>query len=217
MATATRKTTSPGTDENSILLDFSKVGPRGGGRAAHVPEGDYLLEVAQLKNVEIASGDNKGGRMIGAQLRIVGTPNSPEARKGMGDTVYQNMQIGEKSLWFVRNLIEDLTGKEVTGQALRLPLDKMTGKQVGATLVDGRPYERVDKDTGEVVTTIRSEIKYTFPAERFVGYRAGESAVAAKADENGISTPAAAAAAVSEPEPSPDEQDDLDVQDLDDL
>jgi hypothetical protein len=217
MATATKSAViKPGTDEAVINLDFRNVGPRGGGKAAHVPEGDYLLELTAAKNAPVANSTN---RQVALQFRIIGTPPHAEAKAGMGDTVYQNAQLGEKSLWFLRNMLEDLLGKEVTGKAITLTFAEHIGKRVGATLADGKPYTNKDGDE-----TVRSEVKYTFPAARFVGYNPAlggsseqpdeEDAPAPKAAQNGRASAQEAAAAVTE---SSADDDEIQIEELENI
>lgn len=198
--TAQRGTIKPGTDENVVKLDFRNVGERKeGGKAAHVPPGDYLLEVASVKNVPVANGANKGKRQLAWIFRIVGVSaanDTEEARSGIGDTVYLNTMVEwtdpKKQGWFLRNLIEDLLEAQVTGAALNLKLDDKAGKRLGVTLVDGEPWGDDQ--------TVRSEIKYTFPASRFIpaggAAPAAAAAPSAKAESNGVSTAEEATEAV---------------------
>lgn len=213
MATAPKSAMlKPGTDENEIQLDFRNVKPRGGGRAAQIPPGDVLLEVISAKNVAVKNKPSE--RQIAWQFRVVAVANQDEdSINGIGDTVYTNTGLGENSIWFLRNLLDDLLGVETTGKAPKVRLDDKVGKQVGATLNWGKPY-------GED-NTIRSEIKATFPAARFIAAHGGATqaqeddepveveapkpAAAPKARSNGVATPAAAAEAVS----TADEDEDL--------
>jgi hypothetical protein len=218
--TAVKK--GPGTDENVVNLDFTKLDPRGGGKAAQVPAGDYLLQLTAAKNVPI--NNQAGRRQIAAQLRIVGTPNFAAAKAGMGETVYQNLQIMPDSggLWFTRNFVDDLTGKETTGKAFALRLDDKIGMLIGGTLADGKPY--TDKNYEEQV---RSEIKGTFPASRFIGYNPAEGgaaeddseeeeAPAPKAASNGRAAKKAVEAAAEEVASS-DDEDEIEVEELENI
>lgn len=201
MAPTKKAAVGPGTDENAVNLDFTKLGPRGGGRAAHVPGGDYLLELTGAKNVPIQN--QAGRRQIAAQLRIVATGvDDPEALAGLGDTVYQNLQVmpDSKGLWFTRNFIEDLTGKEVTGKAFQLTLEDKIGMRIGATLGDGKEFLNKENEL-----TTRSEVKYTFPADRFVAV--GGKKGSAKATANGAASAEDAADAVAETSDEDEEED----------
>lgn len=220
----------PGTDENVINLNFGGVAPRReGGKAAHVPPGDYLLEVVSAKNVPIKSGRNQGKRQIAWQYKIVDTAvDSAAARAGIGDSIYVNTQVEwadpAKQGWFLRNMLNDLLNTDVTGATnVKLQLDDKAGKRLGATLADGDEYqaknadgELMFDDDGNAVMRIRSEIKYTFPASKFVpasGEDVEEAAPAPKAAKNGASSAQEAAVAVTEADEDEDVEE-LDVQSL---
>lgn len=143
------------TTPREITADFSNVGERReGGRAARVPEGDYLLEVrgCQRKWKKGESQDESPGYLTW-MLAIV----KPSAHKNAG-FVYHNTTLKEEGLWNLRNFLEDL-GLKVPTSRLKIPIEKIVAKkmQLGATLVDGEPYN--DK--------IKSEIAATFPKEKF--------------------------------------------------
>jgi hypothetical protein len=230
-ATAKKGAIHPGTDENVVNLDFRNLTPRSGGRGAHVPAGDYLLEIVSAKNVNVKG---KTDRQISVQQRIVGTPNYAKAREGIGQTVYTNLQVmpDSKGLWFTRNYLEDLLGKEITGKAATLTLSEHIGKRIGATLQDGKPFVPKNSESGDEET--RSEVAGTFPASRFVGYNpaTGEAggddedaedeeeappAPAPKARANGRAPAQAAEAAVEAVTASSDDEDDLDIEELENI
>lgn len=219
---------NPGTDENVVQIDFRGLTPRGGGRAARGPEGDYLLQLVAAKNVQI-NGKPATQRQIAAQFRVIGSPDFKEAREVIGSTVYTNLQImpDSKGLWFTRNVLEDLLEKDVTGKAVKLTLDEHINKLVGATLQDGKPFVPKNSETGEEVTNL--EIKYSFPASRFVGYNpsAGggaapsqdeddeeEEAPAPKAKSNGKAPAKAAAEAVAE---SSEDEEEIEIEELENI
>lgn len=211
----------PNTDENVIIIDARNLSPRGGGRGAKAPIGDYLLEVVSMKNVAIANGKNKGQRQVAIVTRIVGTPDEPEARACTGDSVYANAGIGENSVWFLRNIIDDMLGADITGTSTSLRLDDKVGKRFGATLVPGDEFVNKQDEMDW-----RSEIKNTFPASKFVGASSGGNAPAAaeeEADEAPAPKPAkaapkaaaaAAAEAVNEPGGEDEDIEELPVQSL---
>lgn len=214
---------NPKIDPNVIEFDMRGVEPRReGGKAAHVPPGDYLLEVVKAEAVAIKSGADAGKPQIAWQMQIkaVGVENAhdPEALAGIGDVIYLNTKVKyanpKTQGWFLRNLLMDLLGADTTGNTGTLRLDDKAGKRVAATLVDGKPYTKIDDD-GNEVTTIRSEIKYTYPADKFVGAGgAQEGAPAPTAKANGVATPEQAKAAIEEPDADEEEMEELAVQSL---
>lgn len=112
----------------SISVDFSNVGERRQGKpAAHVPSGDYLLEI---KDYEIRTKqDDESRRRVSWECSIV----SPSAYAGK--TIYHNTSLVPESLWSLRNLLEDC-GVKVPAKLVDVPLGKMVGKRFGATLED---------------------------------------------------------------------------------
>lgn len=175
---STKGTIKPGTDENVISIDARGVGERKeGGKVASGLVGDFLLKIRSAKNVAVRSGKNAGKRQIAWLFEIVGTPDDAESKAGLGCVIYLNTMVEwadpEKQGWFLTNLLEDLLGATIRGTATKLTLDDKAGKLLGATLADGDPYDYENKDTGEVEQRTRSEIKYTFPASRFVGFVPG--------------------------------------------
>lgn len=126
----------------SISADFTKVEDRKGG-GVHVPPGDYILEI---KDYEIkAKKDDASRTYINWQLAII----SPEAHVGTG-TIYHVTSLVPESLWNLRNFLEDM-GVKVPKKMVDIPLAKLIGKQIGATLED-------DEYNGK----IKSKIAATF-------------------------------------------------------
>lgn len=111
-------------------INFGDVPPeiRGGGtRAAHVPEGDYLLKVVKG---EWREKKDESGSYINWQFSII----SPTKYKGK--TVYDITSLKPDALWNLRNLIHAATGKNVAGKAVNFDPTMLEGKVVAATLED---------------------------------------------------------------------------------
>jgi hypothetical protein len=156
----------------TVKVDLTGVTERKGGRAAHVPEGDYLLK---LKRATKAQNNNKDGYHIRWEFNIIKGPGRSR------DTVYHRTSLKPDALWNLANLLTALRGgKEVPKQSLSLDLTKFFGKDVGATLIDGEPYN----------DRIKSEVSDFFPASEYdeeaalAGYEEGEEAEGEEVDED---------------------------------
>lgn len=134
---------------SKLTVDFSNVEDRReGGKAAHVPEGDYLLKVG---GIELKSKkDDESSKYLNWRFTIV----APEKYKNAG-SVYFITSLKPESLWNLRNLLEDL-GITVPKKAVGLPIAEIakSGRIVGATLED-------DEYNGKV----KSKIAATFKKE----------------------------------------------------
>lgn len=123
-------------------VDFSGVDQeirKGGGRAAHVPEGDYLAKVI---SGELRTSEKKGTKYFNWRLGIV----QPEKYKGK--TLYLTTSLKPEALWNLRNLIHAATGKNVAGRAVNVDPDALVGKVVCLTAVDDE-YEGKIKSVPE--------------------------------------------------------------------
>ena len=98
----------------------------GGGRAAHVPPGDYLLKI-----VEADYRENKkdSGHHFSWRFSIA-------SGKYKGKTVYDITALKPDALWNLRNLIHAATGKNVAGKVVNFDPESLYGKIVAATLED---------------------------------------------------------------------------------
>ena len=172
----------------TISVDFSNVGERRQGKpAAHVPAGDYLLEI---KDYEIRSKqDDESRKRISWETAIV----SPSGFAGK--TIYHNTSLVPESLWALRNLLEDC-GVKVPKKMVDLPLGKMIGKRFGATLED-------DDYNPE---KIKSKVAATFPASEFA-----ETAPTEEAEDDADEATAAVTTS------SDDDDDDMEELDMDDI
>jgi hypothetical protein len=134
-----------------IQIDFGGVEKeiKKGGRAAHVPEGDYL---AKAVKAELRKSEKSGGRYFSWRVQIV----KPEKYKGK--TLYVNTSLKPDALWNLRNLIHAALGKNVAGKALNFDPEKVYGKVMGVTVEDDEYKEKM-----------RSQIVDFFPADDFKG------------------------------------------------
>lgn len=178
---------------SKITVDFSNVGDRTeGGRAAHVPEGDYLLKVtgAKIKSKK----DDDSSKYIAWTVAIV----KPSKYANAG-TIFHNTTLKSDGLWSLRNLLEDM-GLKVPKKSVEVPLATIVAKQLefGATLADD-----------EYNAKTKSKIVATFKKADY------EAAASATTDST---KPAASKDEDDEDEEESDSDDeDLDELDVDDL
>jgi hypothetical protein len=173
-----------------MKIDFGGVEQEirsGGGKAAHVPEGDYLLKIVSH---EVRKKEDTGSKYINWRFTIV----SPKEYKGK--TVYDITSLKPEALWNLRNLIHAATGKNVAGKAVAFDPEAIEGKIVASTLEDDE-YTRT-KD-GEQITTIRS---------RPVDYRPKDELEADEDDDEEETT---------ETETDDEEEEELEEVDLDEV
>jgi len=114
----------------STRIDFSGVDKeirKGGMKAAHVPEGDYLLKIVEA---ELRRTKDRTGKYISWRFTIV----SPAKYKGK--TVYDITSLKPDALWNLRNLIHAATNRNVAGKAVNFNPESMYGKVIAATLED---------------------------------------------------------------------------------
>jgi hypothetical protein len=124
---------------------------RSGGRAAHVPPGDYLLKIVKGEWTESPEKETPG---INWRFTVV----KPEKYKGK--TIYDSTWLSAKALWNLRNLIFAATGKNVAGKSLSFDPEMIEGKVVMAT-VDDDEYKKDKK------TVVRSRPVDYQPKEKY--------------------------------------------------
>lgn len=137
---------------SKLTVDFTQVEDRReGGKAAHVPEGDYLLRVMGCEKK--AKKDDATAFYLSWKLQIA----TPEKYATAG-FVYHNTSLREASLWALRNFLEDL-GIAVPKKTVEIPIAAIIAKHmvIGATLADGEPYNN----------KVKSEIQATFKKEQY--------------------------------------------------
>lgn len=132
-----------------LTVDFSNVEERReGGKAAHVPEGDYLLKIAgcELKSKK----DDPTSKYLNWRLTI----HAPEKLRSAG-SVWHVTSLKPEALWNLRNFLEDL-GIKVPKGAAELPIKSIVDKGliIGATLADDE-YE--NKVKSKIVATFKKE------------------------------------------------------------
>lgn len=130
-----------GTKPASLSIDFEGVEERRGGASAHVPAGDYIVQVSDYE--VRTKKDDASRKYISWQLKIV----APAEYKGK--TVYFVTSLVKESLWNLRNFLEDM-GIKVPARLVDVPLAKIKGRQIGVTLDDDE-YE--GKIKSKVVST----------------------------------------------------------------
>jgi hypothetical protein len=151
-----------------LTVDFSGIEVRQG--SVHLPEGDYLVEVANCEM--LAKKDDESRKYLNWALRVV----LPEAYRGK--TVYYRTSLVKESLWNLRKFLVDLLGEDkVPQKAVDIPLAAIVARkpQVGVTLQD-------DEYNGK----IKSEVAVTFSKSE---YQSDQKTLGADAvdDSNGQS------------------------------
>lgn len=135
---------------SKLTVDFSDVEDRReGGKAAHVPTGDYLLKVVgcELKTKEGATSKYLNWRL---------TIHAPDKYKNAG-SIWHVTSLKPEALWNLRNFLEDL-GVKVPKSQVEVPIAAIVQKGliIGATLDDDE-YEGKTK----------SKIQATFKKDAF--------------------------------------------------
>ena len=132
-----------------LTVDFSNVEDRReGGKAAHVPEGDYLLKVAgcELKPKK----DDPTSKYLNWRLTI----DTPSNFKNAG-SIWHTTSLKPEALWNLRNFLDDL-GIKVPKSAVEIPIQSIVSKGliIGATLADDE-YNGVTKS--KIAATFKKE------------------------------------------------------------
>lgn len=108
-----------------ISVDFTGV-ESGGGRP-HIPEGDYGLKIASCK---LKKGKDSGKPYLNFGFKVI-KGNS----KGLNKVVQHRCSLTKDSLWNLRNVLE-ACGMTVPSKAVKLPLEKLIGKECAGTAID---------------------------------------------------------------------------------
>jgi hypothetical protein len=143
----------------TLSVDFSQVEERreGGGKAAHVPEGDYLLKVlgSELRSKK----DDETSKYLSWRLGIV----KPEKYTNAG-VIYFVTSLKPEALWNLRNFLEDL-GLTVPKSIAKVPIKQIVDKHLvfGATLEDDEYNNKVKSVVA--ATFKKSEYEDTGTAE----------------------------------------------------
>jgi hypothetical protein len=112
-----------------IKVNFEGV-ESGGGSFVRVPEGDYGLQVKEIKT---AKGD-KGPYLKFVFETIEGN------KKGLKKSLSHIASLSKNSLWNLRNILE-ACGKQVPSKAVNIDLDKLVKLKCAGTVIDDQPYE----------------------------------------------------------------------------
>jgi hypothetical protein len=111
-------------------IDFGGVDPeikKGGGKAARVPEGDYL---GKIMSGELRTSESKGTKYFNWRITIT------QPQKYKGKTLYLTTSLKPEALWNLRNLIHAATGKNVAGKVVSFDPETLVGKTVCFTAED---------------------------------------------------------------------------------
>lgn len=177
-----------------LSVDFTGVSIGGGGRSAHVPEGDYLAQVTAI--IEKPVKDDPSRKMLRWTWSLV------EPQKFAGKIIYDNTLLENSSLWKLRSLLADLMGGEekVPAKKLDVPLGTIVSKKmkIGLTLED---HEYNNK--------LSSQVAATFPKAQWAERQATASSEDIEDDEDEETTKEAAT--------SSDDDEDLEEIDVDDI
>ena len=129
----------------SLQIDFTGVETRK--QARRVPEGDYLLKIKDWA---------VGGENDKQYLRIVYDIVQGPAKGEFSDI----FNLGKNSLWRLRLFLEAVGFKNLQSSVNKIPLDKLPGRTVAATIADdeydgkvrSRPQEYFSKADFEAVS-----------------------------------------------------------------
>jgi hypothetical protein len=111
--------------DSTIELDFSNTSQRD----ARLPEGEYIFKVEDAKQQKAKTSGNpmivftlvvNHGSMTGSQV------------------TYRQMLL-EQNLWSFRNMLEAM-GHKIPEGKIKIRLETLVGKEVGARVGDGEPY-----------------------------------------------------------------------------
>jgi hypothetical protein len=108
-----------------ITVDFEGV--ETGGKGVRVPEGDYGLEVTEVKGKK---GEESGKNYLAITFKL-----TQGDKKGIGKKLPHSCSLQKQSLWNFRNLLE-ACGKQVPAKAVKIDLDKLIGLECAGTVVD---------------------------------------------------------------------------------
>ena len=112
-------------DNTTLELDFSGTSRRD----ARLPEGEYIFKIEDAKQQKAKSSGNpmivftlvvNHGSMTGSQV------------------TYRQMLL-EQNLWSFRNMLEAM-GHKIPDGKIKIRLETLVGKEVGARVADGEPY-----------------------------------------------------------------------------
>jgi len=136
----------------TIRIDARGVDPniRSGGRAAHLPEGDYLFKVT---GHEMRKSERSGSRYVSWQMQCVSKPYQ-------GKTIYHITSLKTEALWNIRNLIFACTGKNIAGSIVDFNPKTIYGKVfAGTTEDDSYIRNEGESDEREIIRSTLADIR----------------------------------------------------------
>lgn len=139
-ATQGSKKKSSGGGSSTLELDFTGTNRRD----SRLPEGEYVFKI---ENAQQTKAKSTGNSMIVFTLRVA---------KGQfkGEQVTYRQMLLKQNLWSFRNLLEAM-GHNVPEGKIKIRLDSLMKKQVGARVADGEPYNNRIKS--EIVDFLKPE------------------------------------------------------------
>lgn len=139
-ATQGSKKKSSGGGSSTLELDFTGTNRRD----SRLPEGEYVFKI---ENAQQTRAKSTGNSMIVFTLRVA---------KGQfkGEQVTYRQMLLKQNLWSFRNLLEAM-GHNVPEGKIKIRLDSLMKKQVGARVADGEPYNNRIKS--EIVDFLKPE------------------------------------------------------------
>ena len=152
---------------SKLTVDFSQVEDRReGGKAAHVPTGDYLLKVV---GCELKTKQDATSKYLNWRLTI----HSPEKYKSAG-SIWHVTSLKPEALWNLRNFLEDL-GVKVPKSQVEVPIAAIVQKSliIGATL-----------DDEEFEGKVKSKIQATFKKDAFQATEEAETEDTATSEDS---------------------------------
>jgi|SRR5215831_4974548 len=136
----------------TIRIDARGLDPniRSGGRAAHIPEGDYLFKVV---GHEKRKSERSGNAYVSWQMQCVSKPY-------VGKTIYHITSLKTEALWNIRNLIFACTGKNIAGNIVDFNPQTIYNKIFAGTTEDDS-YVRNSGGDGEqeVIRSVLADIR----------------------------------------------------------
>jgi hypothetical protein len=106
-----------------MQIDFTGVEGKKGAR--RVPEGDYLMEIADY-SVDHKK-DDETNQFVKVEYKILQGPT-----KGSWNEIFN---LGKTSLWRLRNFLEAV-GFTIPSSAVSVPFEKLIGRKVAMTIGD---------------------------------------------------------------------------------
>jgi hypothetical protein len=139
-----------------IRVDFGDVEKdikKGSGKAAKVPEGEYLVKIV---GHEVRTTKDNRSKYISWKNQIV------EPKEYKGKIVYGTTSLKPEALWSLRNLIHAALGKNVAGKAVDFDPEKVYGIVIGASIED-------NEYTKDGSTKVTSQVSTWFPKDDYEG------------------------------------------------